>query len=103
MLTSALAALSLRAGISGPGHPVLSEIAIGAVLVSIGVNYLPLLMYAVAFIRSGTARKVVALELEKGQQSQRRYGSQQFLLVVPFAVLLIAVVQVLMRRTGVRS
>jgi len=103
VLAGALGALSLRSGISGPGHPVPWEIAIGAVLVSIGMNYLPLLIYAVGLIRSGTARQEVALELETAQQYQRRYGAQQFLLVVPFAVLVIALVQLFMRRNRVGS
>jgi hypothetical protein len=97
-LTGGLAALSLRSGLLGPGHPVLWEIAVGGFLASIGVNYLPLLIYAVALVRSGTARQEVAHELEQAQQSQRRYGAQQFLLAVPFAVLVIAVVQTIARR-----
>lgn len=97
-LAGGLAALSLQSGLLGAGHPVLWEIALGGVLASIGVNYIPLLIYAIVLIRSGTARHEVAHELELAQQSQRRYATQQFLLVVPFAVLVIAVAQTLTRR-----
>jgi hypothetical protein len=74
------------------------EIVLGGVLAAIGVNYVPLLIYAIALIRAGTARYEVAHELEQAEVSQRRYGTQQFLLVVPFAVLVLAVEQTLMRR-----
>jgi len=101
VLAGGLAALSLRTGLSGPGHPVLWEIALGVILASIAVNYLPLLIYAAVLIRSGTARQEVAPELEQAQLSQRRYATQQFLLVVPFAVLVLAVAQALRRRSRV--
>ena len=98
VLTFGLAVLSMRSALSGPGQPVVWEIVLGVLLASIGANYLPLLINAVALIRSGTARQEVAGELEQARQSQRRYGIQQFLLVVPFAVLAIAVAQALERR-----
>jgi len=97
-LTGALAGLSLRSGLSGPGRPVLGEIVLGGVFLSIAVNYIPLLVYAIVLIRAGTARQEVAPELEHPQYSQRRYGIQQFLLMVPFAVLVLAVVQALTHR-----
>lgn len=97
VLAGGLAALAPRSGLSGPGHPVLWEIALGVVLASIALNYLPLLIYAAALIRSGTARQEVAPEMEQAQRSQRRYATQQFLLLVPFAVLMLAAVQALRR------
>jgi len=96
-LAGALAGLSLLSGLFGPGHPVLAEIVLGGVLSSIAVNYVPLLVYTVVLIRAGTAHQEVAPELEHSQHSQRRYGIQQFLLLVPFAVLVLAVVQALTR------
>lgn len=98
VLTAGLAALSLRSALSGPGQPVVWEVVLAVLLASIGANYLPLLISAVSLIRAGTAREEVALELDQGRQSQRLYGTQQFLLVVPFAVLAIAVAQVLAGR-----
>ncbi len=97
VLTVALAVLSLRSALSGPGRPVIWEIVLGVLLASIGANYLPLLVSAVSLIRSGTAREEVAVELEQAGRSQRQYGTQQFLLVVPFGVLLIAAAQALER------
>lgn len=98
VLAGGLAILSLRSGLSGPNHPVVWEIALGAYLSSIAVNYIPLLIYTVALIQSGTAREAAAMELEQAQLSKRQYGLQQFLLVVPFAILVIAVAQATTRR-----
>lgn len=97
VLAGGLGGLALRSSLSGPGHPVFWEIGVGVLLASIALNYLPLLIYAVVLIRSGTARQEVAAELDQAERSQRRYATQQFLLVVPFAVLVLAVVQALRR------
>jgi hypothetical protein len=102
VLTGGLGMLSLRSGLSGPNHPVVWEIALGAVLASIALNYVPLLIHAVALIRSGTARQAVGVELAQAQ-SKRQYGIQQFLLVAPFAILVIAVAHATMRRTRAGS
>ena len=99
LLTAGLAALSLRSAFSGPGQPVIWEIVVGVLLVSIGANYLPVLIHAVSLVRSGTAREEVAMELENAPLSQRRYGTQQFLLAVPFAVLVVAIAQEFARET----
>lgn len=97
LLTGGLAALSLRSGLAAPGHPVLWQIAFAVVLASIGLNYVPLLIYTITLIRSGNARKEVAVELEQCMQAQRRYGTQQLLLVVPLAVLVMAIAQAAIR------
>ncbi|HEX7262791.1 MAG TPA: hypothetical protein VF383_01310 [Candidatus Dormibacteraeota bacterium] len=99
VLTFGLAVLSLRAAFSHPGEPVIWEIVLGILLASIGANYLPLLVHAASLIRSGTAREEVKNELEQSKLSQRRYGTQQFLLLVPFAILVIAVAQISRRTT----
>jgi hypothetical protein len=100
-LTGALAALSLRSAVTGPGHPVVWEFVLGALLAGIGANYLALLISAISLIRTETAHQEVAAELEHAQQAQYRYGTQQILLAVPFAVAAIAVAQALVgRRRG---
>ena len=95
VLAAGLGLLSIRSGLAGSGHPVVWEIALGVIFGSVALNYLPLLIHSVALVRSGTARTEVEAELGDMKQSSRRYGAQQFLLVVPFAILLLAVVQVL--------
>lgn len=98
VLAGGLAILSLRSGLTSPNHPVVWEIALGAYLSSVAVNYIPLLIYTVALAQSGTAREAVAMELEQEQKFKRQYGLQQLLLVVPFAILAIAVAQATTRR-----
>jgi hypothetical protein len=100
LLAGGLGVLSLRSGLSAPGRPVLWEIVLGAALASIALNYLPLLVHAVVLVRSGTARAEVARELEQTPSASRRYAAQQFLLLVPFAVLVLAMAQALRRRTS---
>lgn len=100
-LTGALAAVSLRSALTGRGHPVVWEFVFGTLLAGIGANYLPLLISAISLIRKGTARQEVAAELEQSRQAQFRYGTQQMLLAVPFAVAAIAGAQALAgRRRG---
>lgn len=98
VLTIVLAALSLRSAFSGPGQPIFWEIALAALLASIGANYLPLLIHATSLVRSGTAREEVAVELENAPLYQRLYGTRQFLLAVPFAVLAMAITQAMAHR-----
>jgi hypothetical protein len=103
VLAAALAALTLRSALSAPGRPVVWEIALRVFLATVGANYLPLLLHTVSLIRSGTAREEVAAELQQVRESQRRYGTQQLLLVVPFAVLAISVAQMFTRRRSANS
>ena len=77
-----------------PGqHPSMATVAIGAYFLSLALNYLPLLVYAVAIARIGSAESEVANELKQRGQSARKYGIQQLLLLVPLAVLLLAIAQ----------
>ncbi|MBJ7603034.1 MAG: hypothetical protein JF888_07575 [Candidatus Dormibacteraeota bacterium] len=69
VLAGGLGGLALRSSLSGPGHPVFWEIGVGVLLASIALNYLPLLIYAVVLIRSGTARQEVAAELDQAERS----------------------------------
>ena len=100
VLALGLAALSLRSALSVPNHPVAWETVLGVLLASIGANYLPLLFSTISLIRSGTARHEVAPELAQLDESRRRYGTQQFLLIVPLAVLAITAVRWIHRRSG---
>lgn len=93
VLTIVLAALSLRSAFLGHGQPIVWEVVLAGLLASIGANYLPLLIHAISLVRSGTAREEVAVELENASLSQRLYGTRQFLLAVPFAVLAMAIAQ----------
>ncbi len=90
-----LALLSLRSGQARLGW----QPALGIWLVGIAVNYIPLFIYAVLIARAGTAR-------EEGQPEIAhvwRYSVQQLVLLVPFVVAVIALVQEYRQRRKVES
>jgi hypothetical protein len=66
---------------------------LGLYLLLTGVNYLPLLAYAVMISRAGTARMEVEDDLARDKHYVRKYSVQQLLIFVPFAILLLAAIQ----------
>jgi hypothetical protein len=66
-------------------------------LISIAANYLPLFLYAVSIARAGT----VKAEGEPELPHARRYGVQQVIILIPFLVVAIAIVQERRRRKPV--
>ena len=74
-------------------HLSMATVAIGAYFLSLALNYVPLLLYAIVLARSGNAESEVANELKQRRQSARKYGIQQLLLLVPLAVLFLAIAQ----------
>lgn len=62
-----------------------------------GLNYLPLLIYAVVIVRAGTAKNEVEYGLTHCEHYNRKYSIQQFLIFVPLLVLLLATIQELSR------
>ena len=69
------------------------ESLLGVYLVLTGINYVPLLVYTIIIVRSGTARKEVEYGLAHERHYIRRYSTQQLLIFVPLAVLLLAIAQ----------
>jgi hypothetical protein len=65
----------------------------GLYILSVGINYVPLLLYAAVITRKGSAKNEVNNELVHNKQYTRKYGSQQLIILTPFAVLLIALAQ----------
>ena len=65
----------------------------GAYLVSIGVNYVPLLVHAIDIVRHGTAHQEIADELPEKHRVFRKYRRQSLLLLVPLVVPILAIVQ----------
>jgi hypothetical protein len=55
-------------------------------LLFLGINYIPLLLYAIDISRRGSARQEIADELESQQKSFRKYRRQSLWLSVPLAV-----------------
>lgn len=73
-------------------------IVVGVVLLAVGLNYVPLLLYAIAIQRRQSARAEVAAELAQRNVYARKYGVQQALLLVPLAIVLLALSQEWRRR-----
>ena len=88
----ALGAFILWRGAQSGGAFVASNL-LGAYLLSLACNYLPLLFYAVIFVRRGDAATVVAHELAHREHYVRRYSAQQALLLLPFFMLGLALWQ----------
>jgi hypothetical protein len=60
----------------------------GAYLLSLGLNYVPLLMHAVDLARSGTAMDEIADELSERNEAFRKYRRGSLYLLVPLVVLI---------------
>ena len=87
-LPLALGLLSIRAGLFSQ-VVVGWEAALGVWLVCIGMNYIPLFIYAVLIAKAKSAN-------EEGQSEfahAKRYGTQQVIILVPLLVIIVALVQ----------
>jgi len=69
----------------------------GIWLISIAANYLPLFLYALSIARAGTVKAEGEPELPQA----RRYGVQQVIILIPFLVVAISVVQERRRRNPI--
>jgi hypothetical protein len=65
------------------------EAALGFWLVTIAANYIPLFIYAVVIARGGTVKEEGQPELARA----KRYGILQVIILVPFLVLVLALMQ----------
>ena len=88
-----LGLLSIRAGLY-ESAPSGWETASGSWLLSIAANYIPLFLYAVLIARGGTVKKEGQPELAHA----KRYGVQQAIILVPFLVVILALLQERHRR-----
>jgi len=88
------AILAVGGFLAATGQPIL-----GVYLLLTGINYIPLLVYAVLIARAGTARDEVDEGLSQDKHYVRKYSTQQLLIFVPFAVILLAAAQELRRST----
>ena len=70
----------------------LKQTAIGLYLISLGINYVPMLMYAVAISLAGRARAELGDELADRRQAMAKYRRQSLWLLIPFAIPIIAIV-----------
>ncbi len=66
------------------------QIALGLYLISLGMNYVPMLFYAVAITRSRSARAELGEELDDKGRAMRKYRRQSLYLLVPLFVAAVA-------------
>ncbi|HYM97727.1 MAG TPA: hypothetical protein VET26_10515 [Candidatus Sulfotelmatobacter sp.] len=84
--------LSLSAGIRLLPHGLSWQLILGIWLLCIALNYVPLLLHAIDLARRGKARQEAATELTNPSQV-RRYGLLQLWILVPFAIVIFALLQ----------
>ncbi len=87
----------------GTGTPVIFAVSfvllvegtflLGLSLLLAGLNYLPLLPYAIIVVRHETAEKDVEPGLSRDEHYVRKYSIQQVLIFVPLAVVVLAIEQ----------
>ena len=69
------------------------QVILAVYLFSLGANYVPLLAYAIAIVCCRTAQQEVAVEAADRARHFRRYRGQSLLLLIPFAVPALAIIQ----------
>ena len=66
------------------------QLALGLYFISLGINYVPLLVYAVAITRGQSARAEMGDELSDERWAMAKYRRQSILLLVPLLVPILA-------------
>ena len=94
--TPVIIALGLWLMLTGP-------FALGVYLLLTGINYVPLLVYAIILARRGTAENEVAYGLSHDKHYNRKYSTQQLIVFIPLAMALLAVAQELKTRSSMRN
>ena len=74
------------------GH-TLWQTLIGIYFICLGINYLPLLLYAVALGDPRSARQEIADELSATRETLARYRAQSLLLLVPLFTAILGICQ----------
>jgi hypothetical protein len=62
------------------------QLAVGLYLLSLATNYVPMLIYALAITKAGSARLEMGDELNNKREAMRRYRRMSILLLVPLLV-----------------
>lgn len=94
LLAGFLGLLFLSRGLPpGPNYSLVPTFW-GCALLGIGLNYLPLLIYAITISRLKSAQDEIASELADPDAYRRTYTLQSAIFIlVPFALLILAIVQ----------
>jgi hypothetical protein len=75
------------------GHHSLAQIVLGLYLISLGINYVPMLHYAIRIRRAEGARAELGNELDDKRVAMAKYRRQSLWLLVPMIVPLLALAQ----------
>jgi len=75
------------------GHHSLAQIVLGLYLISLGINYVPMLNYAIRIARTKSARVELGNELSDKRVAMAKYRRQSLWLLVPMIVPLMALAQ----------
>jgi len=68
------------------GHGSIPQCLLGLYLISLGINYVPMLVYAVAIGGTNSAREELGDELTNKREAMKKYRRQSLFLLVPLAV-----------------
>jgi hypothetical protein len=71
---------------------------LGLYLFLTGINYIPLLIYAIHIVRAKTAANEVADGLAQDKHYNRKYSIQQLMIFIPLAVVLLSIFQYRIKR-----
>jgi len=93
-LSVLLGLLFIHRGLGPPPFHSLIIAILGFGLLGIGLNYFPLLVYAIQIIRQKRAKQIIGRELTNPALYQKKYGQQSMILIlVPLALITLAIVQ----------
>ncbi len=69
------------------------QLLLGTYFICLGINYVPMLVYAVAVGNKANAREEMAGELDDPRKTMSKYRSQSLILVVPLLVPILVLTQ----------
>jgi len=67
-----------------------TQLVLGLYLISLGINYMPMLIYAVAITKGDSARRELGNELDDKSRAMSKYRRQSLWLLIPLLVPIIA-------------
>src|SRR5262249_5006471 len=72
------------------GHRSPAQIALGLYFISLGLNYIPMLVFAIAINKAKSARAELGNELDNKRAAMKEYRRQSLWLLVPLVVPIVA-------------
>ena len=71
----------------------LRQIGLGVYFATLGINYVPMLVYAILIARGQSARAELGDEIDDPRGAMAKYRRQSLLLLIPLLVPILAIVQ----------